>query len=377
MRKIFGITVLLMSLLLTTSCGGKQEGDVAEERVYSTSVLEVENVFVENIFPASIKGQEDIEIRPRIDGFIEEIYVDEGSRVKKGQLLFKINSPQAIQSLTTAQASLVSAQAQVSTAQTNVDRIEPLAQKGIVGDVQLATAKDQRESAKAGVVKAEAALKNASATVGWTNVTSPVDGYVGEIPYRIGSLVNSANVLTTVANTSNIYAHFSMNEKELASFLEELKGDTQAEKIANAPEVTLITANGKTYYDQGKIVTISGSLNPRTGTANFRAEFSNEEGRLRSGASGKVAVRRELNDVFIIPQLATFALQNKTVLYVVGEDNTVSQRVVDVVPMPDGENFAVRSGLKSGDRIVTDGIVTLREGAKINTTDSKEQLAIK
>lgn len=376
MKKFFRITVLFLSAFLVTSCGGQKAGAVADEKVYSTSVLQTEDVFVENIYPATVKGREDIEIRPRIDGFIEEIYVDEGSKVKKGQRLFRVDSPQAIQSHTTANAGIESAKAQVSTAKTNVDRIRPLAEKGIIGEVQLSTAEDAYQTALAGLEKAEAARRNASATLSWTEVVSPVDGYVGEIPYRLGSLVNSANVLTTVSNTSSVYANFSLNEKELASFLEELDGNTQEEKIAKAPEVTLITANGKTYYDKGRIVTISGSLNPRTGSANIRAEFANEDGRLRSGASGKVAVRRELKNVFIIPQIATFAIQNKTILYVVNDDDTVSQKVVEVVPMPDGVSYAVVGGLKSGERIVTDGIVTLREGAKINT-DQKQQLASK
>ncbi len=353
-------------VVFTTSCGNK--GNVSEQMTapeYPTTLISETNVELFSVYPATLKGQEDIEIRPRIDGFIDAIYVDEGSAVKKGQLLFKINSPQAEQAVTSAEASVKSAQAQVNTAIVNVNRIKPLAEKNIVGKVQLETAEDSYQSALASLAQAEASLKNARSTLSWTNVTSPVEGLIGDIPFRLGSLVNSANVLTTVANTNNVFAYFSLNEKELSSFLNNLEGETQAEKIKATPEITLALADGTVYPHKGKLETIAGIVNVTTGSANFRVEFPNKEGILRSGTSGKVSIPRVLNNVPVIPQKATFAQQDKVLVYKV-EGDSVQQKVISVISTPDGKNYAVTAGLNNGDRIVIDGIATLNQGKKIS-----------
>lgn len=352
-------------LTVFVSCGRQQKETQTNEMTYPTIVLEEQDAELQAVYPVSIKGKEDIEIRPRIDGFITNIRVDEGSVVKKGQVLFEINSPQAEQALTSAQAALVSARARVNTAQVNVNRIRPLAEREIIGKVQLETAEDALQSAVADLEQTKAALKNAEETMSWTKVSSPVDGLVGHIPYRQGSLVNSSNVLTTVANISQVFAYFSLNEKELRALMGSLKGETQAEKIKNMPEVTLTLADGSVYAEKGKIETIAGVLNPTTGSANFRAEFPNKNGELRSGTSGNIMIPRVLHHVFVVPQKATFAQQDKTVIFVVQGDS-VSQRMISVVPMPKGQDYAVTDGLKKGERIVTDGIVTLADGKKIH-----------
>lgn len=354
------------ALFVLISCG-KQTGGGSRDTAlqeYPTTVVGIQNAELETIYPVTIRGKEDIEIRPRIDGFIDAIYIDEGSVVRKGQSLFKINSPQAEQALTTAQAAVNSAEAQVNTAKLNVDRMKPLADKGIVSQVQLETYQNAYTAALATKAQADASLKNAQATLSWTNVSSPVDGVVGAIPYRQGSLVNNQNILTTVANTSNVFAYFSLNEKSLAEFLNTLEGNSQAEKIRNAPEVTLTLADGAVYPEKGKIETITGTINITTGTANFRAEFPNKEGVLRSGTSGKISIPRTLENIILIPQKATFAQQNKVLIYKVQGDSVV-QRVISVIPVPDGKSYAVTDGLDSGDRIVTDGVATLTNGKKI------------
>lgn len=358
--------IVLGTAIITVfvSCGRKQETQQTNEMIYPTTTLEEQDAELQVVYPVTIKGKEDIEIRPRIDGFIVNIYVDEGSVVKKGKPLFEINSPQAEQAMTSAQAAVTSAEARVNTAKVNVNRIKPLADKGIVGNVQLETAEDSYQSALADLEQAKATLKNAQATIGWTKVTSPVDGLVGHLSYRQGSLVNSSNVLTTVANISNVFAQFSLNEKELRTFMNSLEGDTQAEKLKNAPELTLTLADGTVYPEKGKIETISGVLNVTTGSANFRAEFPNKHGELRSGTSGSVSIPRQLRDVFVIPQKAAFEQQDKTGIFVVQGDSVI-QRIISVIPMPDGKNYVVTDGLKEGERIVTDNIVSLANGKKI------------
>jgi membrane fusion protein (multidrug efflux system) len=181
----------------------------------------------------------------------------------------------------------------------------------------------------------------------------------------MGSLVSSSNVLTTVANTSNVFAYFSLNEKELINFFNTLEGNTQAEKIKNSPAVTLILADGTTYAEKGKIETVTGSINITTGSASFRAEFPNKEGFLRSGTSGKIIIPRTLENTIIVPQKATFERQNKTLIYKV-EGDSVVEKTIAIIPTPDGKSYAVTDGLEQGDRIVTDGIATLNNGKKIS-----------
>lgn len=354
------------TLLLFSACAGKSNENPRENpQAYPTVVLAKEDATLESVYPATIKGKEDIEIRPRIDGFIDAIYVDEGSLVKKGQSLFKIDSPQSEQALTTAKASVSSAQAQLNTAKVNVDRIRPLAERGIVSNVQLQTYENAYQSALSSLKQAEAAVLNAQSTVDWTLVKSPVDGVVGTISYRQGSLVDKSNVLTTVANIGNVYAYFSLNEKELTTFLDNTEGNTQTEKIKNIPEVSLVLADGTTYPEKGRIETIAGSVNITTGSVNFRAEFPNKQGMLRSGTSGKIIIPRHVKDVFVIPQKAIFEQQDKVLIYQVQGDSVV-QQIVSVISTPDGKNYVVTEGLKDGDRVVTDGIATLKSGKKIS-----------
>lgn len=356
----------VMTILGLASCGTSSQTNQEEApQEYPVLTLNKQEANMQSVYPATIKGQEDIEIKPRVDGYIEAIYVDEGSVVKAGQALFKINSPASEQSLTSAKAAVNSEKARVNTAKVDVDRYRPLAEKGIVSEVQLLTYENAYETAKASLQQAEATLKNAQATISWTTVTSPVDGVVGSIPYRKGSLVNSSNTLTTIANTGNVYAYFSLNERKLMDFMEGIEGSNQSDKIKNMPPVTLILADGSEYEQQGRIETITGTVDITTGSANFRAEFSNKSGKLRSGTSGKIIIPKILEDVFVIPQKATFAQQDKILVFKL-EGDSVMQQIVSVQTMPNGQDYAVTAGLSDGDKIVSDGVATLRNGQKIS-----------
>jgi len=284
--------------------------------------------------------------------------------VKKGQALFKINSPSAEQLLRTAQAAVESATAQKNTAQLNVDRFTPLAEQGIVSQVQLDTYKNAYLSALAALAQAQAQKTNAEAQISWTNVSSPVDGVVGSIAYRLGSLVNNGNVLTTVSSAQNVFAYFSLNEKDMVSLLDRLPGKNQAEKINNLPAVSFKMADGSIYNEKGKIKTITGLVDVTTGTVTLRAEFPNAKGMLRSGFSGNVIIPKDVNSAIVIPQKATFTRQDKYLTYKVQGDSVVST-LISVVPTPDGMSYVVTNGLSNGDRIVSDGIATLADGKKI------------
>ena len=360
------VSLGLIALSLLVSCkkatDTNVEGKLSE---YPTMVVDAQNTELLSSYPATVKGQEDIEIRPRVDGFIEAIYVDEGSIVKKGQTLFKINSPQSEQAYTSAKAMVVNAEALLNTAKLNVDRMKPLADKGIVAPVQYETYVNAYESAKASLAQAKATLANANSTLGWTNVTSPVDGIIGAIPYRQGSLVDKANVLTTVANTDNVYVYFSLNEKELVALLDGLEGRTQAEKISTLPEVTFTMADKTVYPEKGRIKTITGQANVATGSVTFRADFPNKDGLLRSGFSGNIAIPRHIENAIIIPQAVTFTKQNKYLAYKISNGDIAVQTLISVTSTPDGKNYVVTDGLSAGDRIVTNGIATLADSTKI------------
>ncbi len=366
-RIISGFTISTI-IFFIISCGrGQTTGQLQQQTApaeYPTATVHTQDTVVFSEYPAIIRGQEDIEIKPRVDGFIEAIYVDEGAVVRQGQRLFSINSPQTVQMLATAQQTLISAQTQVNTARLNVDRMRPLAEKGIISNVQLQTLENSYQAALATQAQAEAQVASAQAMSGWLNVTSPVDGVIGSIPYRQGSLVSSANVLTTVANTENIYAYFSLNEKGLMDLLASLPGTTDAERIRQIPEVTLILADGSVYPQKGRVETISGVIDVTTGSANLRARFPNPRGVLRSGTSGRVQIPQELHNVMVIPQKATFNIQDRTLVYRVQGDSVV-QKVISVLPIPGGQDYAVTSGLAEGDRIATDGIATLNNGQRI------------
>ncbi len=364
--KIILVTAILCAL---TSCHHKQKdaGNNHVPQKYPVTTLKEQDAVLESVYPVVIRGKEDIEIRPRVDGFIEAIYIDEGSVVKKGQELFKINSPVSEQNVATARAAVTSAIAQVNTAKLNVDRIRPLADKNIVSPVQLQSYENAYESAVAVQQQAQADLTNALETRSWTVVTSPVNGIAGKLPFRQGSLVSSSNILTTVANISRVYAYFSLNEKELMQLLTSIEGKSQADVIKHLPEVTLILADGTVYPEKGKIETIAGVLDISTGSANFRAEFPNPNGILRSGLSGKISIPKTVHDALVIPQKATFNRQDKILVYRVQGDSVV-QKAITALPMPDGQSYAVTDGLVKGDRIVTDGLATLTNGKKIAVT---------
>ncbi|MFT3739001.1 MAG: efflux RND transporter periplasmic adaptor subunit [Breznakibacter sp.] len=341
-----------VTLLAFTACNKQKSplGAAETAKPYPVATLSLSNVELQSVYPTVLKGQEDIDIKPRVDGYIEAVYIDEGSIVSKGQPLFKINSPSSVQSLQNAQANY-------NTAKLNVERMRPLAEKGIISNVNLKTYENAFASA-------EATLNQAKATIGWTTVTSPVNGVVGAVPYRLGSLVTSSSVLTTVANTTNVIAYFSLNEKDLIGFMRSWEGDTQAEKIKNMPPIRLLLADGSEYEETGRVQTISGVVDAVSGAINFRAAFPNTKGLLRSGISGKVIIPKTEDSVLVVPQKATYAQQNKTLVYKVQGDSVVS-KVISVKSTPDGLNYVITNGLSAGDKIVTDGVSTLKNGKKI------------
>ena len=366
--------LLLPAVLILSSCGGgaPQKGGAPGDQVKEFKVLELQpRVAVLNTdYPASVQGQENIEIRPRVDGYVEKIYVDEGSVVKKGQLLFKINAPQYEQEVRTATASIKSAEAEVSSANMAVNKVKPLVEKDIVSKYELESAQYTYQAKVAALAQAKAALSNARTNLGYTSVTSPVNGVVGAIPFRLGSLVsgNNAEPLTTVSSIGNVYAYFAFNEKLLLNFSKEGEGSSMAQNLAKLPPVSLLLSDGTLYELKGRIQTITGQINTATGSANVRATFPNPKGLIRSGASATVRIPNEIKEGLLIPQSATYELQDKRFAVLVDKDGKTKGVAITVLQNTAGNFYVIQDGLKAGDRIVLEGVATLKDGTPIKAT---------
>ncbi|WP_426059015.1 efflux RND transporter periplasmic adaptor subunit [Hymenobacter sp. B1770] len=362
----------LLVLAILASCGNKDEKAAAAAaaeapKVYQVLTLTRRATTLNSDYPATIEGQQNIEIRPMIDGYLGRSYVDEGATVRKGQVLFTITAPQYEQEVRTAQANIKIAKANVDAARMEVNKVRPLVEKNIISAYELQSAQFTLQSRQAALAQAQATLANARTNLGYTSVTSPVNGVVGTIPYKIGSLVSRSTTLplTTVSNIGNIFAYFSINEKQALAFSHDTKGATTQERLATLPPVTLILANGEVFPEQGRVETASGSINTETGSVRVRAVFRNPGNIVRSGSSGIVRIPTTVDTAIIIPQQATYEIQGKKFVYVVQDSGKVSSSEVRVLANNDGRFFVVERGLKPGQRIVLEGVATLREGAAI------------
>lgn len=364
------LTLLLCvsTMLLVVSCKSKaKKSHQITTNTYSVISVRSDTATLYADYPGTIQGIENVEIRPKIDGFISGIYVDEGASVEKGQLLFKIDAPQYEQDVRTAKANINIAKADVDAAVMNVNKVKPLVEKGIISDYELKSAKFTLEAKKAALSQAEAALENAKINLSYTSIYSPVTGVIGMLPFKVGSLVGSstATALTSVSNISQIYCYFSINEKQELDFFASAKGSTIQEKLSTLPPAMLVLSNGSIFSHKGRVESASGFINAQTGAVNLRAVFPNPEGIIRNGSSAVVRLPTTIPDAILIPQKATYQIQGALFVYKVDEDNKVSSVGISVNGANNGKFYVVKSGLKPGDRIVTDGIDNLRENLVI------------
>ena len=361
-------------LALLSSCG---QGDKGAGKAPEYAVLETQatTANLTNSYPATIKGKQDVEIRPMVSGFITRLHVDEGATVKKGQVLFTIDQVQYKAAVETAKAAVETAKAALQTQELTTRNNRELNKRGIVSDYQLSTSENQLAQAKASMAQAEASLTNARRNLEYTEVTSPSDGIVGEIPYRIGSLVSPSmeEPMTTVADISDMYAYFSMPERQLLNMIRE--GGSNQEILDKMPKVCLQLIDDTLYPDSGRVETISGVIEPTTGSVSMRAMFPNPHNVLRSNSTGRVVFPNVLQNVILIPQSATTEIQDKRFVFVLQADNTVKNTEIQVYHLNDGENFYVTAGLKPGDKIVTEGVQAIQDGQAITPITQAEKEA--
>jgi len=325
-------------------------------------------------YPASIQGTVDLEIRPQVSGVLDKIFVNEGALVQKGQPLFKINELPFREAVNNAKALLHAAEAAVINAQIEVDKLTPLVQNKVVSDFQLKSAKSTYQSALASVEQARAGVGAANINLGYTLIKAPVTGYVGRLPKKQGSLVASNDVipLTQLSDAHEVHVYFSLGEDDFIGFNARYPGKNLTERLKNLPGVSLVMADNNVYQTLGKIDMVDGQFDKQTGAISLRATFPNKEGLLRSGNTGKIRLSLKHADALLVPQSSTVEVQDKIFVYTVDAANKVSKQPITVTGTS-GTNYLVSAGLKSGDRIVFDGIDKLKEGDVIQPQKIKDE----
>ena len=371
-QRVSAIVAGVAVTLSMASCGGEKQQQQATAPQIATLTLSTSDATEESVYPATIKGKTDIDIRPQVTGFITKVHVDEGQHVRKGQTLFTLDQVQYQAAVDNALAAVNSAKTHVKTAQMTVDTKRQLLAKNIISDYEFQLADNDLQTANAALAQANAALTTARKNLAYTVVTAPSDGVVGTIPNREGSLASpsSAQPLTTISDNSDVYAYFSLTEKDLLNMTAN-GSRSMAQAIDSIPAVHLRLADGTEYPFTGKVATVSGVIDNNTGAASVRALFKNPSGMLRSGSTGTVIIPQEQTGVIVIPQKATFELQDRRFVYVVNDSNKVVSTPITVNPNTDGKNFVVTSGLKPGQRIAVEGVGTkLNDGITITPTDA-------
>ncbi len=360
---------MLVGISMLSACSGKdnaaQQAGAGQVQV-ETYTVTLGSINLNNTYPATIKGKTDIDVRPLISGTVTRVCVDEGQRVRRGQTLFLIDQVQLQAAVQQAQASVVAAESQVATAQLTADNQKKLFEKNIISSYQYETAALNLQAAQAQLAQAKAALVSAKKNLSYSVVTAPSNGVVGTIPNREGSLASPSGMpLTTISDNSEVYAYFSLNEKQILELTQ--SGARSLESAINAmPPVRLRLSDGSTYAFTGKVSTVSGVFDQSTGSASVRALFPNPNSMLRSGSSGEVLIPVNSQSVILIPQRATYEVQDMKYVYVLDHESKAVATPIKVLPEHDGVSYVVTEGLKVGDVIAVEGIGTLvKEGVTV------------
>ena len=358
--------ILLIATVAATlaSCGGKSGGrPTFGDNEYPVVTVGTKSAAMQTTYPATIKGVQDVEIHPKVQGFITQINVKEGQTVSAGQVLFVLDNATYQAQVRQMQAAVNTAQAQCNTSKLSFENAQKLFENKVIGDFELQSATNSYESAKAGLSQAQAALAAAKETLSYCYVKSPASGVVGTLPLKVGALVSASNTLTTVSNISTMEVYFSMTEKDILE-MGKTEGGLNA-AVQGLPAVKLQLNDGTLYDLEGKVTKMSGVIDPATGTVQMIAVFQNPQRLLKSGGSGSIIIPRDQESAIVIPQSCVMEVQNKKFVYTVGDDNKVKNTEITVDPQNDGNNYIVTGGLKVGDKYVTNGITKLNDGMEI------------
>lgn len=373
MKKV--LMVAAASMLLA-SCGGGGGRPTFGDNEFPVVTVGTSSTTMQSTYPANIKGVQDVEIHPKVQGFITQINVKEGQTVSAGQVLFVLDNATYQAQVRQAQAQVNTATASLNTAKLTYENSQKLHASGVIGDYELQSSKNSYESAVAGLAAAQASLASAKEMLSFCYVKSPAAGVVGSLPLKVGTLVSAANTLTTVSNISSMEVYFSMTEKDMLAMGKNAGGLTGA--IDAMPAVKLKLADGTEYGQEGRVTKMSGVIDAATGSVQIIAVFPNPEKVLKSGGSGAIIIPKSNTDAIIIPQGCVSEVQDKKFVYILDKDNKVKYTEIKVDPQNDGNNYIVTEGLKTGDKYVTNGITKLSDGMEIvPITPEKYQQKIK
>ena len=351
------ILMFAAATMLLASCGGGGGRPSFGDNEYPVVTVGTSSTTMQTTYPATIKGVQDVQISPKVGGFITRIHVKEGQTVGAGQTLFEIDNVTYQAQVRQAQASVNTAQAACNTAKLSFENSQKLYENKVIGDFELQSATNQYEQAKAGLAQAQAALASAKEALSFCYVKSPAAGVVGTLPFKVGALVSAANVLTTVSNNSSMEVYFSLTEKDALAMT--------SSSLSEMPNVQLQLADGSVYNHEGKVTKMSGVIDAATGSVQVIALFPNPEKMLKSGGSGAIIIPRSNTSAIIIPQGCVSEVQNKKFVYTLEKDNKVKYTEIKVDPQNDGNNYIVTEGLKVGDKYVTNGITKLNDGMEV------------
>lgn len=358
--------------ILLTACKEGAKNAPQEENLYETLAVGLSDRTLSTGYSATISGVQTVEIRPQVSGMITDILIEEGESVRKGQVLFIIDQTPYKAAYEIAVANVKSAEASLSTARLVLESNRDLYEQDVVSEFDLMTAQNDLTEAEARLALCKAEEVNASNNLSYTEVRSPVNGVASMIPYRVGALVSSSitQPLVTVSDDSRVYAYFSMAENQMLDMV--LQYGSLDNAIKQMPRVELMMSNGQKYEHTGKINAISGTISETTGAVSLRAVFSNSNHLLRNGGSGTIIIPVNVNDAIVIPQTATYELQDRIFVYKV-VDGKASATEIRVSPHNNGVEYIVESGLKVGDIIVAEGAGLIKEGTPIRSKNMEDQ----
>ncbi|MBQ5634716.1 MAG: efflux RND transporter periplasmic adaptor subunit [Alistipes sp.] len=356
--KIFA--TLLCFAAVASLFGCEEEKTTKRSREYEVMILKPTSRKLSSIYSATIRGKQDIDIRPKVQGYITDIYVKEGSLVKNGQTLFVIDQVPYEAALQTAIANVDVAQAAVDAAELTAESKEQLYKQNIISEFDLSMSRTQLASEKAQLAQAKANEVNARNNLSYTMVKSPVDGVVGTLPFRVGTLVSPSDStpLTSVSDNSEMYVYFSMTESQVLSLTRQHGSLENA--LLSMPSIELQLSDGTVYQEKGRIEAISGIIDPTTGSVTVRAKFPNYRRLLLSGGSGNIILPHKAEGCIVIPQAATYEIQDKVYVYTV-QNGVAKSKIIGVFNISNGKEYVVESGLEEGDTIVVEGVGLLRD----------------
>ncbi len=362
MKQTFVQAALVACCMAVVSCGQAPTQQRAAE--YSVQTITTTDRTIPTNYSATIRGRQDIAIYPQVSGTISQVCITEGQHVTKGQTLFIIDQVPYKAALRTAEANVEAAKAAVATAQLTYDSKKELFARNVVSQYDLSTAENNLLTAKAQLAQADAALVNAANNLSYTVVKAPSNGVVGTLPYRVGALVSASipQPLTTVSDNSTMYVYFSMTAKQQLNLTR--RYGSIAETLKNMPDVQLQLNDGTVYDQTGRVESISGVVDTSTGSVQLRAVFPNENGLLLSGSTGNIIMPNLYKDCIVVPQTATFEIQDKIYVYKL-VDGKATSSMIEVEKISNGQEYIVTAGLTPGEVIVTEGVGLMREGTPV------------